>query len=78
MISVTNPKPPSRHSSFAQQSSDSWYARNNCTHCHCPEGCTKAQPAMMEDGEMYCMKCAVLYHRITKMVPCTPAICDDA
>lgn len=54
-----------------------WYAEHGCTHAHCPLGCEKPQPALV-DGKMLCMKCLVLTGQISEVVPCTPETCAEA
>jgi len=59
---------------------EDWYARHDCQHAHCPQGCDeagKAQPVQLSDGNLYCGRCAALHQRTTLMVPCHPSTCSD-
>jgi len=53
-----------------------WYEDNNCTHAHCPEGCDKPQPSLV-NRKMLCMRCYVKYGVISEMIPCDPKNCED-
>jgi hypothetical protein len=57
-------------------SHEEWYATNNCTHAHCPHGCSHPQPFLL-GGVMFCGK---HYHddgEYIRMVPCSPEACKD-
>ena len=32
-----------------------WYEDNNCTHAHCPEGCDKPQPSLVNRKCFVCV-----------------------
>jgi hypothetical protein len=53
-----------------------WLAAHSCDHAHCPEGCEKPQPRMIDGGRLVCGRCLVIEGRISEMIPCVPEICD--
>lgn len=55
---------------------DDWYARNGCTHGHCPRLHEKPQPVQTVDGRLICSRCAVEDSVETDMIPCTSDVCD--
>lgn len=53
-----------------------WYKLNNCTHAHCPFYHEHPQPFIIAKV-LYCGKCWHDDKVLTKMVPCTPEVCED-
>ena len=54
-----------------------WYRWHGASHAHCPNGCEKPQPVLV-DGRMLCSKCGYYDKRTVDMLPCTPETCDEA
>ena len=52
-----------------------WYKDRGVLHAHCPHGCDKPQPFLL-DGKMICGRCAIMDKEIVEMIPCTPEVCD--
>jgi hypothetical protein len=54
-----------------------WCEERGVTHAHCPHDCYHPQPQVAQNGDLICMRCAVLEGRYTVMEPCTPDVCED-
>jgi hypothetical protein len=53
-----------------------WCRWEGVMHAHCPCECEHPQP-FVSDGVLYCGRCAAIERRETRMVPCTPDICEQ-
>jgi hypothetical protein len=52
-----------------------WCAARGCGHAHCPDGCEKPMPILLDDGRMVCGRCLVRFGEVVEVVPCVPGVC---
>lgn len=53
-----------------------WRKAHGVQHAHCPLDCEHPQPFVAFTGDLLCGRCFFIEKKITKMVPCTPDICE--